>query len=232
MFLDLVRTLSAATPAQCEVCRAWPAEPLCGACRTRFVVPRQRCATCAVALPDGQALCGRCVQEPPPLDACHAAASYGYPWAGLVAGFKFSGQAGWAESLAQLMIADAGIRQAVEAAEVVLPMPLSRQRLAGRGFNQAWELARRLAPGKADSALALRVRDTPPQASLDRAARLGNLRHAFALEPSRAHAVRGRRVLLVDDVMTSGASLFSLARVVRQAGAAHVAAAVLARTED
>jgi ComF family protein len=110
-------------------------------------------------------------------------------------------------------------------------MPLSPARLRERGFNQAHELARRLSPAKTDATLLLRTRDTPAQSGLPRSDRLRNLRGAFALEPLRADAVRGRRVVLVDDVMTSGASLFAAAGVLRLAGAAHLTAVVLARTD-
>ncbi len=224
--------LSAAAPAQCEVCRAWPAQPLCRRCLAQFAAPRQRCRRCALALPAGIDQCGRCAALAPPIDACHAAVSYGYPWAGLIARFKFSGQPGWADAFARLLVSLQPVRECLAAADHVLPMPLSRERLAARGFNQAHELARRLAPARTDASLALRLRDTPAQARLDREARLANLRHAFALEPARAHEVRDRRIVLVDDVMTSGASLFALARVMRDAGASHVAAIVVARTEE
>jgi ComF family protein len=227
-----MREAAAATPARCEVCHAWPAEPVCAACRAQFAQPRHRCRLCALALPEGATVCGRCAQSPPPLDACHAAVSYAYPWSVLVSRFKFAAQPGWAGAFAGLMLDLAAVREAVAAARWLVPMPLSRERLAARGFNQAHELARRLAPGKAEPRLALRVRDTAPQAGLDRAARLSNLRQAFMLEPARAAAVLGQRVVLVDDVMTSGASLFALAQVFRTAGAAQVAAVVLARTED
>jgi ComF family protein len=110
-------------------------------------------------------------------------------------------------------------------------MPLAPGRLRERGFNQAHELARRLAPRKAEPRLLLRIRETPAQSGLSRAERLRNLQGAFALEPLRAEAVRGRRVVLVDDVMTSGASLFAAAQVLRAGGAAHITAVVLARTE-
>ena len=103
------------------------------------------------------------------------------------------------------------VEPALEQCDLVLPMPLAPARLRERGFNQALELARRLAPGKTDATLLLRTRDTPPQSGLARAERLRNLRGAFALEPLRADAVRGRRIVLVDDVMTSGASLFAAA---------------------
>lgn len=232
MFRQLVQGLSAATPAQCEACRGWAAGPLCEGCVAQFAVPRPRCRCCALAVPEGVALCGRCAGDPPPLDACHAAVSYGYPWAGLIARFKFAGQPGWADGLARLLLARPAVRECLAGADRVVPMPLARERLAARGFNQAHELARRLSPGRNDAALALRLRDTPAQARLDREARLANLRHAFALEPARASEVRGRCIVLVDDVMTSGASLFALARVFRQAGASHVAAVVVARTEE
>ena len=232
MFRQLLRGLALATPAQCEVCRSWPAQPLCAGCLAQFAAPSHRCARCALAIPEGVELCGRCVRTPPPLDACHAAVSYGYPWAGLIGRYKFGGQPGWADTFAGLLDASAAVRRCVEAARWLVPMPLSRQRLATRGFNQAHEIARRLDSGKTEPGLALRLRDTAPQAELDRAGRLTNVRHAFALEPARAHEVRGHPVLLVDDVMTSGASLFALAQVFREAGASRVSAVVLARTEE
>ena len=118
------------------------------------------------------------------------------------------------------------------AAHCVLPMPLAPGRLRERGFNQALELATHLAPrAKVDARLLLRVRETPPQSGLARAERLRNLRGAFALEPARPHALRGKHVVLVDDVMTSGASLFAAAQVLRDGGAANVAAIVFAHTE-
>jgi len=104
--------------------------------------------------------------------------------------------------------------------------------LAERGYNQSWLLARQLSPSKADAHLLLRTRDTPSQRTLPRAERLGNLAGAFAVEPLRVTQLRGKNVLLIDDVMTSGASLHTAARVLRQAGAAKVGALVLARTES
>ena len=123
------------------------------------------------------------------------------------------------------------VEPALDAADFVLPMPLSRQRLAERGFNQSLLLARALAPGRVDAGLLLRTRHTPPQSALERAERLRNVRGAFAVEPLRAREVAGRQVLLVDDVMTSGASLHAAAEVLLAAGAAAVSAVVLARTE-
>lgn len=175
--------------------------------------------------------CGACIRNPPPLDACVAAVPYAYPWAGLIVRFKFQGQAGHARVLAGVLRHAPWVEPALDHADHIVPMPLSTQRLRARGFNQALELARRLAPAKTDAALLLRIRDTAPQSALSRTARLHNVRHAFAIEPRRAGELVGRRIALVDDVMTSGASLHAAALALRRAGAAHVTALVLARAD-
>lgn len=231
MLRHLLEGLAAALPGQCAVCRAWPAQPVCESCVARFGQPRPRCRRCALPVPAAVPECGRCVREPPPLDACLAAVAYEYPWSTLITDFKFNGQPGWALSFATLMRSAPWVEPALDRADVVLPMPLARERLAERGFNQALLLARSLAPGKTRADLLLRVRHTAAQAALDRQARLANVRGAFAVEPLLAAQLRGVRAVLVDDVMTSGASLFSAAAVLRQAGAAHVTALVMARTD-
>jgi ComF family protein len=147
-----------------------------------------------------------------------------------VARFKFREQPEWSRQLAWLMRSAAWAEDTLSEADRVLPVPLSRQRLAERGYNQSWLLAQRLAPNKADAGLLLRIRDTPPQRTLPRAERLTNLEGAFALEPLRAHEVRGQRLVLVDDVMTSGASLRAAVQVLLHAGAVQVDTLVLART--
>lgn len=176
-------------------------------------------------------MCGVCLKSPPPLDACLSATSYAWPWRDLIAQLKFHQQPGWAGPLATLMMSAPWVEDTLEAAEWVLPVPLSAQRLAERGYNQALLLASKLSPEKTDAQLLLRTRHTPAQRTLPRAERLSNLQGAFAVEPLRAQDIRGKRVVLIDDVMTSGASLFTAARVLRQAGAAHISAIVLARTE-
>ena len=218
-------------PSQCVVCRAWPAQPVCDACVARFAPPTPRCATCALQVADGVSRCSECTRTPPPLDACLAACTYAWPWPECIAELKFRGDAGRAAPLATLLRNAPWVEPALEKADIVLPMPLAPSRLRERGFNQAHELARRLEPRKTDATLLLRTRETTAQSGLARAERLRNLRGAFALEPLRAATVRDRRVVLVDDVMTSGASLFAAAQVLRTAGASHVTAIVLARTE-
>ena len=218
-------------PSRCAICRNWPQAPLCDACISRFASPQHRCQTCALPLPSPAKHCGACLRQPPPLDLCLATVAYEWPWQGLIAHFKFQEKAGWAGPMASLMLSAPWVEDTLDQADWVLPIPLSAQRLAQRGFNQAWLLAQKLSPTKADVGLLLRTRHTPAQSSLPRAERLSNLVGAFAIEPLRAAQVQGRQVVLVDDVMTSGASLHTAAKVLKLAGAAQVSAIVLARTE-
>lgn len=230
MFRALLHQAATLIPSQCAVCRAWPSQPVCGACVSRFAQPVPRCRTCALPLPDGVAQCGTCLLNPPALDACFAAVAYAYPWSQCIAQYKFRQQVGWAATLAELLRHSPWVEPALEQCDAVLPMPLSPERLRERGYNQALELARQLAPHKPQAQLLLRTRHTAPQPTLKRAERLRNVQGAFAVEPLRAASLRGQRVVLVDDVMTSGASLFAAAAVLRQAGAAHITGLVVART--
>ncbi len=218
-------------PSRCAICQSWPQSPLCEACISRFAQPQHRCPSCALPLPHPARRCGACLKSPPPLDLCLTATAYTWPWVDLIARYKFQQQPGWAGPLATLMLSTPWAEDMLDEADWVLPIPLSAQRLAERGYNQSWLLARQLSPHKADAHLLLRTRDTPSQRTLPRAERLANLLGAFAVEPLRATQLRGKKVVLIDDVMTSGASLHTAARVLREAGASQVSALVLARTE-
>jgi ComF family protein len=150
----------------------------------------------------------------------------------MVISFKFHAQPGLAATLALLLSSTPWVEPALDSADIVLPMPLSRERLLERGFNQALLLAKHLAPNKFDGRLLLRLRDTPAQRTLGRTERLTSMAGAFSVEPLAAGRLRGARVVLIDDVMTSGATLFAAAQTVRQAGAAHVTGLVIARTPN
>ncbi len=218
-------------PSRCAICRSWPQAPLCDICISRFAPPIHRCITCALPLPRPARRCGTCLSTPPPLDQCLTATAYGWPWNQLIADFKFHQKAGWAGSLATLMLSATGAEDALDGADWVLPIPLSTQQLSERGYNQALLLAQQLSPQKTDATLLLRTRHTVSQRILPKTERLSNLAGAFAVDPLRVHQIQGRRIVLIDDVMTSGASLHTAAKALRQAGAAHICALVLARTE-
>ncbi|MBZ8140290.1 phosphoribosyl transferase [Rubrivivax gelatinosus] len=218
-------------PGQCEVCRSATCAALCPDCVNRFAAPRLRCRRCALPLDQGD-VCGECLRAPPPFEHTACAADYGFPWDGLVAGLKFHGRVELAAALAPLL---AEATQALPPPDLVVPVPLSARRLAGRGYNQAWELARRVAAARrlaARADLLERIVDTPPQAELGRAERLSNLRAAFHVPPGARVALQGRRVALVDDVATTGTTLREAAAALRRGGAAAVDAWVFARTPE
>lgn len=183
-------------------------------------------------MPAGTDVCGACLKAPPAFDRAHAALAYDHPWDGLIARFKFRDALDLAGALAGRLLA-ALPAPGPGAPGLVLPVPLAASRLRERGYNQAWELARRVAWRRrlaADALLLVRRRETPHQTDLPPAARAANVRGAFGVDPRRAHLLAGRRVALVDDVMTTGATLDEAARALLRAGAASVEAWVVART--
>lgn len=233
--------------SQCAVCLSWPSQPICAPCRTRFMPFQRRCRKCALLMPSDLSGGSRqlpldcliCERTPPPADAAHVAVSYAFPWSGLIAQYKFSAQTGWAAGFAALMLQHKGIADCLAeltADDVVLALPLSAQRLQTRGFNQSWLLAQSLAAqsgtrARLNSRYLLRIRDTAPQSGLSLNDRLTNVAGAFAVDPLDASGLAGRHVVIVDDVMTSGASIDAAALALRVAQVARITLLVLARTE-
>ncbi|MES2993689.1 MAG: ComF family protein [Pseudomonadota bacterium] len=216
----------------CAVCHGWGIGRLCTTCVERFAAPVARCRRCALQTPAGTALCGRCLIDPPPYTRTSAAVDYEHPWDGLITRYKFHAALDLAPAFAVRM-REALQRDGAPPPALLLPIPLSDARLRERGYNQAWELARRLARAqgcRADAQLLLRVRDTPHQLALPPEERAGNVRAAFAIEPARRAELAGRDVTLVDDVMTTGATVAEAARTLLQGGAREVSVWVLART--
>ncbi len=229
-----------AWPSQCEVCRQWSEAgthaartgALCADCTSRFVAGGLRCPRCGVRLASEAPACGECLRDPPPFERTLCTVDYAFPWDALVVDFKFHGRVELAFALAALMTATVRAA-AAPLPQWVLPVPLAAPRLAERGYNQAWELARTMARAlglHADASLLLRLAGGAHQADLGRAERQRNLRSAFIVEPHRRGALQGRRVALVDDVMTTGATAREAAATLLRAGAAAVDVWVLART--
>lgn len=225
-------------PQQCEICRRWGNAALCADCVARYAVARPRCACCGLTLGLATPRCGDCLRDAPPFTRTVCAADYGFPWDGLIGAFKFQGRPELAGVLAERLAAAVQNdlqTQALPRPDLVLPVPLSPRRLAERGYDQAWELARRVARRlqlPAEARLLQRPIDTAQQSGLGRAARQRNLRTAFMADPARRALLQGRRVALVDDVMTTGATLREASAALLRAGATAVDLWVLARTPD
>jgi ComF family protein len=218
-------------PRQCEVCRQWSRSALCAACLRRHARLRRRCPCCAIATPAAQ-VCGECLRAPPPFERCLAAVDYGFPWDHLLSAFKSHDRPELAIALADLI--DRALDDAAPwQVDLLLPVPLSEARLRERGYNQAWELARRLAARRglaSRSRWLRRLRDTPHQVGLPRRECQRNLRDAMWGDPAAAPRLAGRHVALVDDVLTSGVTAAAATQALLRAGAASVVCWVVART--
>ena len=214
-------------PWRCLVCRErGEGGDLCGACRAALPVAVAACARCALPLPAPAPACRRCLRSPPPWQAAHAAFAYGFPLDRLLPRFKFHGDLAVGRVLADLWCA----RLPAARPAALVPVPLHRSRLRERGYDQALELARVLArhgglPVRADALW--RPRATARQSELAAKARRRNVAGAFALRgpPLPPH------VALVDDVMTTGATLRACTQMLRAAGVKRVDVWVLARAD-
>ncbi len=207
----------------CFVCRGKARGLLCAACRAELpLLAPELCPRCALPAPGG-ALCGRCLAEPPGYDATIAALAYDFPADTLVHALKFRGELALAPLLGGLL---RDRLPADEPVDSVVPVPLSAARLRSRGYNQALEIARHVAAGKVDIELCVRRRDGAPQMELPWAERQRNVRGAFDCR----RALLGATIAVVDDVMTTGATLDEMARTLKRAGAERVVNWVVART--
>ncbi len=215
----------------CFLCRGGadgsrPDALLCAACDADLPrISDGLCPRCGLDSHGGET-CGRCLADPPPYDATFAALRYRFPADVLVHALKFRGELALAPWLGRLLADRVGRAERID---WVLPVPLSTARLRARGYNQAMELARPLAAALGallDPRLCERTRDTPAQSDLPWAERARNVRAAFRCP----RCFDGAAVAVVDDVMTTGATLAEIARTLKQAGASRVVNCVIART--
>lgn len=216
------RLASALFGGSCFICRGGARALLCAQCEAELPrLDQPLCPRCALLSP-GAMVCGRCLGQSPAYDATQAALAYEFPADALVHALKFRGELALAPLLAGLLV------DKVRTANVdhVVPVPLSAQRLRQRGFNQAAEIARYLRKDLLELSLCERTRDAPPQMELPYDQRQRNVRGAFRC----ARNLAGARVAVVDDVMTTGATLDEMARTLKAAGARHVSNWVIART--
>ncbi|MEN0106855.1 MAG: ComF family protein [Pseudomonas sp.] len=219
----------------CLLCDArgdWPT-PICTPCKQELPWLQAQCQHCALPLFSAGLVCGECQKQPPLFDRVLAPWVYGFPIDALITRFKHHGKWPLGRLLGALL--SHHLQNAFAAGlprpDLLLPVPLGKRRLRQRGFNQAGMLADWLHQHlhiPVDAGLLKRERETDAQQELDAAARQRNLRNAFVL--SNPAAVHGKHLAVVDDVLTTGATANSLARLLKKAGARHVDIYCLART--
>jgi ComF family protein len=209
-----------AAVAVCPACEAqiqWVESPLCDCCGVMF------------AERDGpDHVCGECQADPPPFARARAAALYDGPVTQAITRFKFSRQ------LALLPVMQHWLKrplclELVAAADLLAPVPLHRKRIKHRGFNQALLLAQAFPQARVAREAVVRTRHTQPQVGLKPKERRDNVKGAFAVtDPA---LVKGKHVLLVDDLYTTGATVKECARVLLKAGASRVEVLTVARVK-
>lgn len=211
----------------CLLCRgAAERELLCTACDAQLPrLQRALCPRCAVPSPAGE-VCGRCLAHPPHFDATIAALEYAFPADVLVQALKFRGELAIAGLLGRLLVERLDAKGTVQ---YLLPVPLGSARLRERGYNQSLEIARfvaRATHAALSPGLCERAAETPAQIELVWSERARNVRGAFRAP----RALDGASIAVLDDVMTTGATLDEIAAELKRAGAAHVVNWVVART--
>jgi ComF family protein len=223
-------------PSSCALCGADDHNAVCGGCRVQFFgARRHRCRRCALPLTDGGTECGACLQNPPAFDHTIVATDYAPPVDRLVLALKFNGRLALAPLFAR-MLRDAVLATHDQSGGLptqLTAVPLGRQRLIDRGFNQALEIAKPLSRTLGiplSAKLVVRQRDTSAQSLLHPDERHENIRGAFAIPDAAIGKIEGEHVGIVDDVMTTGQTLGELAATLKRAGAARVTNVVFART--
>ncbi|MCH7554542.1 MAG: ComF family protein [Proteobacteria bacterium] len=229
-----VRLLDVLLPPRCLACTAAVDVPgrLCGSCWAGvdfIAAPYCRCCGLPFAFDEGaDILCGACLGHPPDYDQARAVLRYNGVAASLVKGFKYYDRTHGAPAFAAWMGRSGA--DLLAHADAVTPVPLHRRRLFSRRYNQSALLAREIAAGTGlafEPDLLVRTRNTESQINFSWRGRARNVSGAFALRPGRP--VAGRRIILIDDVMTSGATVNACAKALKRANAVSVGVLTLAR---
>lgn len=231
---------SALMPERCPLCGEvlpqWGAESLCAECLAAVSpINDPVCGLCGLPLSEASLppnlICGRCSMEAPHFETARAYGEYNGALAQAIRDFKFRGRRSLAPALGRLMVEADLDRLGDYQADAVAPVPLHPARLRERGFNQAADLARPVARRRGLRLLheaLVRTRPTPEQTGMTFKQRRANVGGAF--RPGDGNAVKGKSILLVDDVLTTGATADECSRVLLKAGASKVAVLTLART--
>ena len=224
-------------PTLCMVCEQAEAEIVCHPCRDRIAYKRLQfgpsCLVCALPIRPHQSLCAQCEQAKPAFDHVTYLDLYQEPLRQALHLLKYQKRLACASGFALLWNVFHQHTLKTCDADVLIPVPLSPTKLAARGFNQAWEIAKRFDLPKSIRRipnLMISQATHTAQASLNRAERTVSTQDRFALKGGAASMIRDQHILIVDDVMTTGSTIHSLATTLKKSGAKRVSAWTILRT--
>jgi ComF family protein len=224
-------------PNQCALCQQTSERGICTECEVDYFSKNiRRCEQCGIPLNSKiDSRCGNCIKTPPFFDATFVSCNYNAPIDSLVLGLKFGHHLHMATLIAGFLeqTIHSSLKHMPANPAIFCPVPLSRQRLITRGFNQSLEIARQIklpAGGILIPDLIWRLKNTLQQSSLHPDDRYRNVRGAFFPNPALAYQIQGRHLAVIDDVITTGTTLNAIAQVLKQAGAVRVTNFIFART--
>ena len=218
----------------CLLCASSEAnnQPICVACLADLPwCPQTSCPQCG--LTSSGMVCGSCLNSQPDFDATKAVFLYAYPVDAMMLRYKYGNMLNLGDTFGEFLAEKIVLENHFKNIDLIIPMPMHPQRLKERGFNQALEITKVLCKNhkeKLDYKSVIRQILSPPQASLPLKERVKNIKGAFKINDDLVGDLKGKRIAIVDDVMTTGASLNELAKTLKKAGASHVECWVIART--
>ena len=228
--LNLSRFLRFSFKQNCLMCAAPTSElSFCGHCINSLnPAPNPSCPQCGLSTQGEH--CGQCLKSTPAYDTTEALFSYTFPTSAILQHYKYNNALFLSQTFGALFSEQLAPNNQYKEIDLIIAMPLHADRIKERGFNQSLEIAKTMAKQLSiplDKTSCMRIKNTAPQASLPLKARLKNMRGAFQI--NMRNNIKGKRIAIVDDVMTTGASLNELAKTLKKAGATHVECWVVAR---
>lgn len=228
---QLYNKLVSLLPAACVMCRRHCSGQLCTACEEAFSGQAVRCPQCGTRQ-EHATTCLRCAMTLPAYDQTIVACDYTGIVSKLILRLKFHADFVSSHAFAHLLRNHLCAQHAFPLPDLLIPVPLANKRLSGRGYNQALEITRplsRMLGIPLHAKLACRQKETHTQSLLSGEARHSNIAQAFTVAGKHAHLLEDRHIGIIDDVMTTGATLNALATTLKDHGARKVTCLVAAR---
>lgn len=218
--------------ARCVICHAWPSAPVCDRCLSKYLQTQARCLRCGLIGDFPDKICGTCLKNPPIWQRCTCLTDYLYPWSQLIRQAKFSSDMAALSALAYVAKQHVDLDKAVQAADIIIPVPASPQSMLNRGFNTPQQILKNTNKMRFEFlqiSPALNS-DAAPQHTLKRNERLNKRINPYIANPMQG--LYGKRILICDDVMTTGDTLHQASLAILELKPAQLDILCFSRTQN